>query len=297
MAFNPYQTRAARVTVIVSRPDATGAAQSSTYTFQDHRMRIQVRQGGNQFGNAKVEVFGVPLASMNNIARLWLESLTPQNTDTLDIGIWDGNDFVPFFSGVITWSAVDASGMPQVKLVIESNSSMALMNQTASPYANAGPVLLQDALTPIAAMGDFSVDYSAQAPQYQMTDVRVTGSPMEHISGLMRHFPDLTWFVNLQRIVVRAGGAPYSADSIRIAADTGMMSYPVYSSSGLQFATLFNPRLRPGVALDVNTQFDFVNRTLWVASVLAHSLDVNVPGGQWTTSVAANSYGSKGNNQ
>lgn len=297
MSVNPLQERRARVTVNVTRPNMAGEQVDQQYTFESHRMRISVRQGGNQFGNAKVELFGVPLATMNQIARLWLESLTPQNTDKLAIDVWDGEDFIPFFQGVIAWSAVDASGMPQVKLVIEANAAMALMNMSASPYSNAGPVALEDALASIAQLAGFALDYSETAPKYQLTDVRVTGAPLEQIRKLMSQFKDLTWFINLQRLVVRKVNTPFSADSVRIAADTGLQGFPVYSTSGLQLQTLFNPRLRPGVALDVVTPIDFVTRTLWVAAVLAHQLDVNMPGGQWTSAVAANSYGRKGNTE
>lgn len=297
MATNPLVPRRARVTVNVTRPNSQGEQEDLSYSFMNHRMRIMVRQGGKQFQNAKVEVFGVPLETMNSIARLWLETLTPQNTDAMSIDVFDGEDFVPFFQGVITWSAVDASGMPQVKLTIEANSAMQLMNMSASPYSNAGPVVLRDVLTTIAATGNFAVDYSEEAPDYQLTDVRVTGAPLEQIDKIMRAFPDLTWFTNLQRLVVRQANAPFSADPVRIAVDTGLQGFPVYSTSGLQFTTVFNPQLRPGLSLDVETTFDFVNRTLWVAAVLAHTLDVNVPGGHWSSAVAANSNGPKGNTQ
>lgn len=298
MALNPFVPRRARVTVNVTRPNSSGEQKEQSYSFMNHRMKIMVRQGGKQFGNAKVEVFGVPLATMNQIARLWLETLTPQNTDTLAIDVWDGEDFVPFFQGVITWSAVDASAMPQVKLVIEANAAMALMNMTASPYANAGPVQLSDVLTSIITPAGFTLSYAEGAPDYQLVDARVQGAPMEQVAQLMNGFPALTWFINLQQLVVRQANAPFSADSIKISAETGLQGFPVYSTSGLQFSTIFNPRLRPGVALDVSvTDFDFVNRTQWVCAVLAHSLDVNFPNGHWTTAVAANSYGHKGNNE
>lgn len=296
MSFSTFSERKARVTVTVTRADASGEQTPDVYTFTQHRMRINVRQGGSQYINAKVEIFGVPPDTMNNIARLWFETLTPQNTDTVEIDVWDGQDYVPFFQGVITWSAVNGSGMPAVSLTIEANAGMALMNAPASPYANAGPVALQSVLATLAALQDFSVDYSATAPQYQCTDIRLTGSPMQQIAGLMSHFLDLTWFVNLQRLVVRQTGAPFSADAISIAADNGLMRLPVYSQSGLQFDTLFNPMLRPGVACNITTAFDFVSRTTWVASVLSHMIEPNVPGGQWTTSCAANSYGPRGNN-
>lgn len=298
MAVNPLVARRARVQVEVTRPNAKGEQVVQTYTFSDHRMRIAVRQGGNQFGNAKVDIFGVPLITMNQIARLWLETLTPQNTDKMSIDVWDGKGWVSFFQGVISWSAVDASAMPQVKLTIEANAAMALMNLTASPYANAGPVRLQDAIAAVAQIGAFSVDYSTTAPTYQLTNVRVSGSPMEQIAELMRAFPDLTWFVNLQRLIVRKVNAPYSADQVIVSAETGLQGFPVYSTSGLQFQTVFNPLLRPGAALDVRSAgIDFVNRTQWVAAVLAHNLDANLPGGQWTTACAANSFGQKGNTQ
>lgn len=296
MATNPLVPRRARVTVNVTRPNSQGEQEDLSYSFMNHRMRIMVRQADKQFGNAKVEVFGVPLDTMNQIARLWLESLTPQNTDKLLIDVFDGEGFVPFFQGVIMWSAVDASAVPQVKLVIEANSSMALMNLAASPYANPEPVLLSDALTQIIKPAGFTLDYSPSAPVYMVSD-RVNGSPLEQVDKLIKGFPDLTWHTSLQRLVVRKINTPFTADPLRIAPDTGLQGFPVYSTSGLQFSTVFNPQLIPGVAVDVITPFDLVTRTKWVTSVLSHTLDVNVPGGHWSTAAAATSYGQKGNAQ
>jgi hypothetical protein len=294
MTFNPYQTQQAQVIVTVQRPDKTGALQPFTYTFQPHRMRIVVNDGGGTaFNDAKIEVFGVPLATMNQISRLMMEPLTPQNTDTVVINVWANNAWVPFWQGVITWAAVDASGTPAVKLVIEGNTSMALANVTASPYANPGPVLLQDALRSIVTPYGFAVDYSTSAPPYMLTDARATGTPLAQVGQLIRQFPDLTTSTNLQRIQVRKANAPYSTDEITISDATGKMGFPIYSSSALQFNTLFNPQIIPGKWLNVVSTFDYVNRTAWVANVLQHTLEVNLPGGQWTTAVAANNFGQK----
>lgn len=299
MPYKPFVERRARVTVKISRPDNTGKLVESKFTFEQHRMRIGVRQGGNQYGNAKVEVFGVPLASMNQVARLWQGAMTPQNTDSMAIDVWDGKAFIPLFQGVITWSAVDASGMPQVKLVIEANASMLLMNNTASPYATGtGPIKLSDALTSIIKPQGFSLDYSESATDYQLTDVHVSGSPLDQVAALLRHYGDLTWFCSLQRLIVRKANAPFDADAIRIASDTGLQGFPVFSSSVLQLATIFNAKLRPGAGLDVHVNdFDFINKTTWIAGVVAHQLDATVPGGMWTTSLAASAFGAKGNGQ
>lgn len=299
MTLVAFPDRILQITVSVTRMNAqSGQQQTSTYVWTQNRMRVQLRDGGAQFGNLIAYVYGVPSVDMNNIARLWLETLTPQNTDKIQVAVWNGQTFTPLFSGVITWSAVDASGMPAVALVINANSTFELGNVSASPYANAGPVSLNAVLTTLAAQGGFTVNYAASAPPHICTDLRLTGSPLDQIAALMHHYPDLTWFAHLQQIIVRAANTPVDseADAIRIAVDTGMQKAPVYSTSGLQVSTLFNPQIRPGVVLDVETVFDFVNRTVWVASVLEHNLEANVFNGEWTTSIAANSYGQKGNN-
>lgn len=287
--------RRARVSVDVERPNQGGTGSTAlSYAFEEHRMSIQVSQGGNQFGNAKVQISGVPLADMNQIARLWLETLTPSATDKLRIDVWDGATFVPFFSGVITWSAVNASGAPNVVLEIEANDSAVGMVQPASPYAQEGPVLLQDALTAILGPVGLVVEQAESVPVYQLTKVRVSGTPIEQASQLMSCFPDLTWYINLQRFLVRPVNGPLGGDPIPVNKTTGLIGYPVYSTSGITLGLLFDPRVRPGVALDVQTAFDFVNRTQWVAAVLQHNLQPNTPGGQWLTQVAAQSYGTKG---
>ncbi|WHB31173.1 hypothetical protein [Xanthomonas phage NEB7] len=293
--MNPFKERKVQVIVRVQRPDAEGTAQDLKYAFEQHRMSITVSQGGKQFGNAKVVIYGVRLDAMNQIARLWLEALTPQATDMLELNVWDGQAYLPFFSGVITWSTVNASQQPQVALEIEANDAMAGMIATASPYAQEGPVALWDALTAILEPVGFVVDYADTVPDIYITRARVTGTPIEQAGKLMAYFPDLTWHVNLQRFIVRNANEPYDENAIPVARETGMVGYPVYSTSGLSFSTLFDARIRPGVPLDVRTEFDFVNRTKWVASVLQHNLQPNTPGGAWMTNIAANSFGTKGN--
>lgn len=295
--MNPLVERRAKVTVKVTRPSETegGEEQTLTYAFEQHRMSIRVSQGGAQFGNAKVSIFGVNMDAMNKIARLWLEVLSPSNTDTLTIDVWDGSNFVPFFAGVITWSAINASAPPAVALEIEANSAMIAMNTVAPPYAQGEPVFLRDALAEVLASTDLVTEFADSVPEYQIQRVHLVGTPMEQAITLLNAFPELTWYINLQRFLVRPVNGPLGGDPVKIDRYSGMVGYPTYSTSGVTLATLFDARIRPGLALDIQTEsFDFINRTKWVAAVLQHDLQPNTPGGQWVTQIAAQSYGSKG---
>lgn len=302
MTFNTFATpRKVRTTINVLRPDSSGELTPEVYTFVQHRQRITVRNGGAQFNSARVEIYGTPLDTMNTIARLWNVAMVPQNSDSLQIDVWSGGEtdgeYVPLFAGVITWSTVEARQPPNVYLVVEANAAFALGNMPVSPYANAGPVALKDVLASVIAPAGFSLEYSSAAINPMMNDVRLTGSPLEQVAQAVGHYPQLRYAFQLQRLIVSAVDQPFSTDPILISPRNGMMGGPAFSSSSLELATLFNPHIRPGVAIKVETDFTFVNQTAWLAAVVVHQLEPNYPGGQFTTSLACSAWGAAGNNQ
>ena len=290
MSRTTLTERRVRVTVRVTRDD--GPAE---YVFTDNRMSITVSMGGGQYGNAKVQVYGAPLDAMNNIARLWLEILTPDNRDELLIDVLEGDTFVPLFAGVITWSAVNAASMPLVALEIEANAAMAAMNTVVPPYSQDTPIDLQQALATILEPAGFAPLFAENVPPLQVQRCYLQGTPQDQVSALMSYFPEVVGHYALRRFVVRLVNAPIDESALQIDATTGRIGYPTYSTSGLSLAVLFDARVRLGVALDVRTEFDFVNRTRWVASVIQHTLEPNTPGGQWVTQIAAATWGRKGN--
>ncbi|AAQ73387.1 gp40 [Burkholderia phage Bcep1] len=293
MTFNPFQERRVRVTVTVTRPDAQGNQEPDIYTFVEHRMRIAVSLGGAQYGNARVEVFGVPLDTMNQIARIWQDVLTPITSDTISIDVWNGQDYVPFYQGTIAYSYIDPESMPFVPLVIEANASYALMAEVMSPYSNAGPVKLSDVLKAICTPAGFVVDYSASTTDYMLTNVRLTGSAADQIRAAIAQFPNLTYDVSLQRVQVRDSQVSMFADAVPVNAGNGMQKAPRYSTSGITFTSLFNAQIRPGAALAIDTSIAYINRTQWIAAVVQHTLEPNYPNGVWSTSVAAQGYGKR----
>lgn len=293
MTFNTLIERRVRVTVTVTRPDASGEQTPDVYTFVQHRMRINVNLGGAQYGNARLEIYGVPLDTMNQIARIWQDVLTPITSDTVSIDVWDGQTYVPFYQGVIAYSYIDPEPMPFVPLVIEANAAYALMAEVMPPYANAGPVKLSDVLKSICAPAGFVVDYSPSTDDYVLTNVRLTGSAADQVRAAIAQFPNLVFDVSLQRVQVRDSQVSMFADAVPVNAGNGMQKAPRYSTSGVTFTKLFDPLIRPGAALAIDTSIAYINRTQWIAAVVQHVLEPNYPNGTWATSVAAQGYGKR----
>ena len=76
------------------------------------------------------------------------------------------------------------------------------------------------------------------------------------------------------------GGARQSKQDIRVAPDTGMVGYPVFNSQGISVRTLFNPDLVIGSVVDVDTTLT-VAKGRWVVYGVNHTLESEVPNGQW----------------
>lgn len=296
MSINPLQARRVRVTVDVQRSDAHGNPTDFNFVFTEHRMRLSAQLGGGQFGNAQVRIAGVPLEAMNRIARLQVEPNALTSTDKVSIDVWTGKDFQPWFSGMIVWSAVEITP-PEAWLVIEANAAGALFNVPDAPaYSNPTPVALSAVLTKLAAYGGMTAELSPTATDYQCVNLHLSGSPLQQIGALISQFPDLTWDVRLQRVVVYPAAQALDDEPAIVSVQSGLVGYPAYNTTGLTFRTLFDNRLTLGRALDIKTSLEFVTRSVWTCAVIRHNLEPNVPGGAWFSDVAANYYRPKAQN-
>jgi hypothetical protein len=77
----------------------------------------------------------------------------------------------------------------------------------------------------------------------------------------------------------------------RIAPDTGMVGYPTYTSTGLIVNTVFNPVVRQGALVKVESSLVPACGTWKVVSV-THDIEALMPSGKWLTQlqVAAPGY-------
>ncbi|MFT0172407.1 hypothetical protein ACLKMY_25950 [Paraburkholderia mimosarum] len=291
MAFNPLQTRAARVTVSVTRPSGVtlSGEQTDTYVFEQHRMSIRVVQGGGRFGDAEVNIQGVPLAVMNNVARLPLVPMTIYPNDTLSIDVWDGSQFVPFFSGVIDWAESDGTQMPKTALTIHANACLAGAQTVGAPYSYQGTLDLKSILTGILKGSPFALDWAPSMPQLTVTNPRYSGSVGDQVDMCLRAFPQVTHDYNLQRLRVFPANGSFADDPILVSPATGMQRSPKYGTHATTFTTLFDPSFTPGRAIKLDSAFTTTGgaNSIWVARVLNHLIEPNTLNGQWITQCAA----------
>lgn len=269
---------------------ATGATTSSgltVYTWTQNRMIIRVSIGGKQFNTAELMVFGLPLATLNALSRLWLTPMNVRPQDTLKIETWDGSQYVPLFFGSITWAAPRGNSMPQVPIVISSTASMALAQSAAQPYSASGTLVLTDVLTNILGASGYTLNAAQSLPAYTITNPRATGSLQDQVKSILDGYPNIAWYFNLQQLILRPVGASIYADPIAIGPTTGMKGSPEYSTSGVQVDTIYEPRLIPGQSIKLDTVFTYAATANWSIAAVEHNLEPNVPNGRWDTRLVA----------
>jgi hypothetical protein len=66
--------------------------------------------------------------------------------------------------------------------------------------------------------------------------------------------------------------------------DSGLVGYPVYERAGLNVLSIFNPAFACGTPIQLTTTVPSATGR-WFPFSMTHSLDGNLPGGQWLTNL------------
>ncbi|WP_028211616.1 hypothetical protein [Paraburkholderia mimosarum] len=285
MTVNTLQARKLRVTVTIGAD--SNAADATTYVWTENRMRVNVSAGGGRFNAARIEIYGIGIDAINAISRQWLTPLMIRPQDTVRVDVWTGAQFVPFFFGTITWAAPKGSSMPAVPLVMEASAASSLAQSAPAPYSASGTVKLTDALAAILGTSGYTLIAAANLPQYTLTNPRASGSTLDQVEALLAGFPDIAHDYNLLQLRLRPVGAPLFGDVVTVGPAAGMQGSPDYSTSGVEFNTLFDPRITLGTPLQLETVFAYAQSAQWTVAVLEHVLEANVFNGEWLTRVFA----------
>jgi hypothetical protein len=71
-----------------------------------------------------------------------------------------------------------------------------------------------------------------------------------------------------------------------ISPDTGMVGYPTLSARGIIVTTYFNPSISFGKNIKLQSSLELANGE-WNVNSLVHTLEAEIPKGQWITRLEA----------
>jgi hypothetical protein len=262
-----------------------GNSGANTITVTGLRVRVDAKAtGGDAQPTLAMKVFGLPQDMMNQLTTVGLINQGMRNNNSVLVAAGDdGSTLSTVFSGDINQSWADYDEIPTVCLnVMGTAGALANLKPVAAlsfqGTADVASIMQRLAQTMGLGFENNGVNAKLQNPYFSGTalaQMRACARAANIYAQIDRGVLAI-WQKNGQR----------GTDVPIVSADNGMVGFPKFSSNGIQVSTLFNPSLRIGQMVQVQSSLLPANGQ-WEVMQIGHSLDSETPNGHWFSSFMA----------
>ena len=306
---NPSFANRALTAVITLGTGTFGQTGMNTITLSGLRAQATIsKNGGPSFDGAEMRLYGVTASVMNAVSALGVLPIVYfryNNTLTILAGD-DVNGMAPVFSGVLLSAFQDFSEMPESSLHLVANGGVAGALVPTAPISFPGGA---DVATIMGGLAEtMGLIFENNGVQVQLASPYFAGTALQQAQKCVQaaHIQmciDTNTAPNTLAIWpytgTRGGAIPL------ISAASGMIGYPTFQQFGMEFTTLFNPNIRVGAKLmmqsTVGGSVTYANPSapspdtilsggpngLWyINGPVTHDLAAQMPGGPWFTQVS-----------
>lgn len=281
-----------------------GSTGQNTVKLSNLRVVATIEKGGfPSQDRASIRVYGVPASIANQVSTLGIPQpmIRLGNTVTLEAGD-TVNGMSVVYSGYMLECFQNFEEIPETSLQINAYFGMIGAMKPATPLSIRGTGDVATMMSGLANLLDCK--FENNGVQVQLSNPYFPGTALAQAHELARA-------ANINLYLDLAGGtlAIWPLNGTRggqiplINPASGMIGYPTFQSNGMSFKTLFNPNIRLGGQIQMqssvgnaataanNPNVPAGTQTggpsgLWlVQPPLVHSLSAQLPGGPWFTDV------------
>ena len=260
-----------------------GTAGQDIVTIEGLRCSVNVVHEGIQFARADVQVWGMSLDLMNKLTVTQKFFWNQTSYNSIEISAGDEKGQSVCFSGGVLEAWADVRQQPDAMFHVSAASGLVDLSQTIAPTSYKSGVDVATAVEGIAKQIGYSFENNGVTGTF--SGLYKPGSPKAQIESICRDV-GCNWTVDdtSKVVAIWPERGARAGEAVRIAPDTGLVSYPAFAQGGLQFSTLYNPALEYGRLVRVESPFEAANGQ-WTVRALAHRLESNIPDGQWFTDI------------
>lgn len=269
-----------------------GPSGGNSFTAENLRTVCRIgKWGGASTGTMELAIYGMPLSVMNQLSTVGTQyQFVGQNNVTVSAG--DATSMGLVFQGTITAAYVDARGMPEVAFRVSAQAGAQQAATPAQPTTRQGSSDAATVMGNLAQQMGFSFENNSVSKQitnlYLWGDLRTQAKELAEAAGIEWVIDNGTlaiWNPGLSR--QSTGGAPL------ISAQTGMVGYPTFDSAAVIVTTLFDPIIKPGGSIQIQSDLTPACGT-WGVNSIDLALDSMVPHGSWFEVIRAVSLQANG---
>ena len=273
--------------VVVTLGDNSFPNGENVITLQGFRTSIYIdHAGGVQMSTLRARVYGVKQDDMNAITTLqWRLNQILKNTIT--VTAIDGDSETVVFIGSIINAWGNYQGMPEVFLEIQAQAAFVQRLTPIPPTSVKGVSSVSATMKQLATTMGFN--FEDAGVNVTGKNIYLSGNGLEQAKELA-HMAKIDMYIDGNTLAIAPHGQPRKNDAPLISAATGMIGYPTFDSTGVNFQTLFNPAIMFGGSIQIESDITQASGA-WVVTSVAHQLDSEVPHGRWFSYVRGNQNG------
>jgi hypothetical protein len=236
--------------------------------------------GGSSFPQANVVIYGV--AQKDMVAMSILRGLNDAHfKNTMDIYAVDDGVPTLIFQGNLLNCWVDYQSMPDVCLRLQSVTAAYDKLKPVPPTSYKGKIDVATVINLIASSMGFA--FENNGVNVTLTDIYLPNTAVEQIVSIAKMAKIDVYFEN-NTIAICPSGVPRGGIAVLVSPSTGLVGYPTFDSVGVNFQTLFNPAIRFGAKIKVESDLPLATGE-WTVTSVSHKLESEKPGGAWFTTV------------
>lgn len=255
------------------------------------RAVVNIQKGGGQMMTfATCRIFGLAQDLMAKLTTLAFLAMS-YTKNILQIEVIDGDAKTLVYLGQIINAWGDYATAPDVSLYIETQSGFFDQLTVAPPISYSGTVNVADIIQNIATgMGLGTIENNGVTSK--INNAQYGGTYIDQLRGITED-KDIDFYLDGGVLAICPKGIART-QGVRtvpkINDKSGLIGYPTFDKVGITFKNLFNPDIRFGGQIIMESDIPQANG-VWQVSSVNYDLESEKPNGQWFASVRCTGTG------
>lgn len=262
---------------------AFGEEKGPDVTFTGLRVQATIiAPGGGAMSRAQVRIFGLPLDVIKQMTSIAVinGALRAKNSMLISAGS-DEDGMTTVYSGSIEQAWGDFHGIPDVALNVIGLSGLSALVKPVGARSYLGSVSVAVICQDIAKSMGMAFENNNVA--VQLSNPYFPGTDLMQLRSCTQA-AGISYIIDRDVLAIWPKNGARSGDPVKISKDTGLVGYPAFTGSGVGITTVFNPAIKAGGYVFLETGLEVANGR-WLVPSVAHSLESETPGGQWFSQV------------
>lgn len=281
MSITSFQNKKELLFTITLGTGTFGSSTANQIALQGYRAVVEIdKAGGNQMGTLHARIYGVAQQDMNSITTLlWKQDLYIPNT--VVVTAIDGDQETQVFAGNIVQAWGNYHNAPDVFLQIQAQTAYVNQLKPIAPSSFSGTVDVATIMAKLATAMGYSFENNGVTTQ--LSNVYLPNTGLEQAKNLARA-AGCDLYLDDTVLAITPSGVPRGGLIPQISPESGLVGYPFFDGTGVNFECLFNPSIRFGGAIQLVSSIQRASGQYTVQCV-GHRLESEKPGGVWFSTV------------